>query len=96
MTTAENIAIIGESEASQFRPMLARADRECIAIETDEYEGCAVTDHIFQDGSKLRVCAGHMEAIAVIQKYESKIAHKFAVSGEHGFAVSGDHGMCVF
>lgn len=63
MKTADNIALIGESESLQFRPMLARADRESIAIETDEYEGCPVTDYIFPDGSKLRVCAGHMESI---------------------------------
>ena len=63
MTTAENIALIGESEASQFRPMLNRAEAESIATEDDEYEGFGVTDFIFPDGSKLRVCAGHMEAI---------------------------------
>jgi hypothetical protein len=64
MTTAQNISIIGESESSQFRQMLARAERESIATEHDDYEGCAVTDYIFQDGSKLRVCAGHMESVA--------------------------------
>jgi hypothetical protein len=64
MTTAENISIIGESESTQFRPMLARAERESIATESDDYEGCTVTDYIFQDGSKLRVCAGHMESVA--------------------------------
>jgi hypothetical protein len=63
MTTAENIAIIGESEASQFRPMLKRAEREAISVEYDEYAGCTMTDYIFADASKLRVCAGHMESI---------------------------------
>ncbi len=63
MTTAENIALIGESEASQFRPMLVRAECESISVEYDDYEGCSVTDYIFPDGSKLRVCAGHMESI---------------------------------
>ena len=64
MTTAENIALIGESEPSQFRPMVARAERESIAEEHDEYEGYAMHDYIFPDKSKLRVCAGHMEAIS--------------------------------
>ena len=63
MTTAENIAIIGESDHSQFRPMMARAQKESIAEECDEYGGHSMIDYIFPDGSKLRICAGHMEAI---------------------------------
>jgi uncharacterized membrane protein len=63
MTTAENIAIIGEADSSQFRPALARAQGESIFIEDDDYEGYAVMTLRFADGSRLRVCAGHMEAI---------------------------------
>jgi hypothetical protein len=63
MKTAENIAMIGESESSQFRPMVKRAESESIAVEYDEYEGCTMVDYIFADASKLRVCAGHMESI---------------------------------
>lgn len=63
MTTAENIAIIGESEQSQFRPMVLRAERESVAEEHDEYEGFGMHDYTFADGSVLRICAGHMEAI---------------------------------
>lgn len=40
-----------------------RAECESISVEYDDYEGCSVTDYIFPDGSKLRVCAGHMESI---------------------------------
>lgn len=64
MTTAENIVLIAESESSQFRPMLARAQRESIAEAHDEYEGCSMVDYTFPDGSTVRVCTGHMEAIA--------------------------------
>jgi len=64
MTTAENLALVGESHYSQFRPMLKTAESLSIAEEYDDYEGYAMTDYIFPDGSKLRVCAGHMEAVA--------------------------------
>lgn len=63
MTTAENLALVGESHYSQFRPMLRRAESLSISEEYDNHEGCAMTDYIFTDGSKLRVCQGHMEAI---------------------------------
>ena len=64
MTTAENLALVAESHSSQFRPMLRRAESLSISEEYDDYEGNAMTDYIFLDGSKLRVCAGHMEVIA--------------------------------
>lgn len=63
MTTAENIAIIAEWHHSQFRPMLERAQRESVSETDDECEGCAMTDYTFADGSTVRVCTGHMEAI---------------------------------
>jgi hypothetical protein len=63
MTTAENIALIAESDTHQYKLMVARAERESVALEFDEYEAHPVTDYIFSDGSKLRKCAGHMEAV---------------------------------
>ena len=63
MTTAENIALIGESDSEQFRPMCARAVAQSISEEHDEYEGYGMSDYTFADGSVLRICAGHMEAI---------------------------------
>lgn len=64
MNTAENIAFLAESDsATQFRPMLKRAEQDSVSVEYDEYAGCTTADYIFADGSKVRVCAGHMEAI---------------------------------
>lgn len=63
MTTAENIAIIGDNDNVQYKFMVARAESESISEEHDEYEGVAVAEYTFSDASVLQVCSGRMEAI---------------------------------
>lgn len=63
MTTAENIALIGDNDNVQYKFMLARAQSESICEEHDEYEGVSVSEYTFPDGSVLQVCSGRMEAI---------------------------------
>lgn len=63
MTTAENIAIIGDNDRVQYKFMLVRAQSESVSESHDEYEGVAVAEYTFPDGSVLQASCGRMEAI---------------------------------
>lgn len=63
MTTAENIAAIGDNDKVQYRFMLARAQSESVSEYHDEYEGVSFSEYTFADGSVLQTSMGRMEAI---------------------------------